>query len=180
MPFQLSGLVVLIAALAAPVPVNAAAASRPSQITDQELGERVAEAVLTYAKFSIFDDISVTVEDRVVTLFGRVTVPLKKEEIEKRVADVDGVRELKSEIGVLPLSQADARLRTRVASAIYNHPAFWQYAQLANPPIHIIIENQRITLTGEVNSQVDSMLAQSLAQIPGALSVTNKLRIARR
>jgi osmotically-inducible protein OsmY len=167
-----SGLVVLIAALTAPGPAY-------GQITDEELGERVAETVRTYAKFSIFDDINVGVEDRVVTLLGRVTTPQKKSEIEKRAAQVDGIRELRNEIGVLPLSQADARLRTRVASAIYNHPTFWQYAQLANPPIHIIIENQHITLTGEVSSQVDSMLAYSLAQVGGALSITNRLRVVR-
>jgi osmotically-inducible protein OsmY len=167
-----SGLVLLVAVLAAPGPVY-------GQITDEELGERVAETVRTYANFSIFDDINVAVENRVVTLLGRVTAPQKKVEIEKRAARVDGVRELRNEIGVLPLSQADARLRTRVASAIYNHPAFWRYAQLANPPIHIIIENQHITLTGEVNSQVDSRLAYSLAQVGGALSITNSLRVVR-
>jgi osmotically-inducible protein OsmY len=139
----------------------------------------VADAVRTYAKFSIFDDVNVGVDNRVVTLLGRVTTPQKKDEIEKRAARIDGIRELRNEIGVLPLSQADARLRTRVASAIYNHPAFWQYAQLANPPIHIIIENQHITLTGEVSSQVDSMLAYSLAQVTGAFSITNRLRVAR-
>ena len=169
----LPGLVLLMAALTAPPLVFA-------QISDEALGEQVAESVLTYAKFSIFDDITVAVDNRVVTLLGRVTTPQKKDEIEKRVARLDGIRELRNEIGVLPLSPADARLRTRVATAIYNHPAFWRYAQLSNPPIHIIIEHQHITLTGEVSSQVDSMLAYSLAQVTGALSITNKLRIASR
>jgi osmotically-inducible protein OsmY len=167
----LSGLVLLVAALALPGTVH-------GQISDEELGERVAETVRTYAKFSIFDDINVGVDNRVVTLLGRVTTPQKKDEIEKRAARVDGIRELRNEIGVLPLSQADARLRTRVASAIYNHPSFWRYAQLANPPIHIIVENQHITLTGEVGSQVDSRLAYSLAQVGGSLSITNRLRVA--
>ena len=150
-----------------------------AQVSDEQLGEQIAESVRSYAKFSIFDDINVVVENRAVTLLGRVTTPQKKKEIEERVAKIDGIGELRNEIGVLPLSQADARLRTRVASAIYNHPSFWRYAQLANPPIHIIIEHQHITLTGEVGSQVDSMLAYSLAQVTGALSVTNDLRIAR-
>src|SRR5690606_25674634 len=132
-----------------------------AQISDSELGERVAETVVTYGKFSIFDDVNIAVENRVVTLLGRVTTPQKKEEIERRASRVDGIRELKNEIGVLPVSLADQRLRTRIATAIYNHPAFWQYAQLANPPIHIIVENQHVVLTGEVNSQVDSMLAYS-------------------
>ena len=172
MKLLVSGLVLLVATAAVPD-------TALGQLSDEELGEQIAESVRRYAKFSIFDDINVAVEDRVVTLLGRVTTPQKKNEIEERVAQIDGVRELRNEIGVLPLSQADARLRTLVASAIYNHPSFWRYAQLANPPIHIIIEHQHITLTGEVGSQVDSMLAYSLAQVEGAMSVTNRLRVAR-
>jgi osmotically-inducible protein OsmY len=168
----LSGLVLLSVGLTAVGPAEA-------QVSDEELAEQIAETVRTYANFSIFDDISVGVENRVVTLFGRVTTPQKKKAIEERAARIDGVGELRNEIGVLPFSQADAQLRTLVASAIYNHPAFWRYAQLANPPIHIIIENLHITLTGEVSSQVDSMLAYSLAQVGGALSITNRLRVVR-
>lgn len=169
----LVGLVVLATTLALPRPTVA-------QISDKQLGEHVAESIRTYAKFSIFDDVNIAVDNRNVTLLGRVTSPQKKDEIEKRVSKIDGIRTLQNEIGVLPLSQTDARLRNIVANNIYRHPAFWQYAQLANPPIHIIIENQHITLTGEVGSQVDSMLAYSLAQVHGALSITNKIRVASR
>jgi len=153
---------------------------RAAQNSDAALGRKVAEAILSYSKFSIFDDVNVAVDDRNVTLLGRVTSPQKKEEIEQRVTKIEGIRSLQNQIGVLPVSPADQRLRNAVASAIYRHPAFWQYAQSANPPIHIIIENQRITLTGEVGSQVDSMLAYSLAQVPGAVNITNKIRVAPR
>jgi osmotically-inducible protein OsmY len=73
----------------------------------------------------------------------------------------------------------DQRLRVVIANAIYNHQAFWRYAELANPPIHIIVENQRVTLTGMVDSNVDRMLAYSLAQVGGNLGVENKLRVGR-
>ena len=46
---------------------------------------------------------------------------------------------------------------------------------MANPPIHIIVERGRVTLTGVVNSNVDRMLARSLATGFGELSVTNEL-----
>ena len=68
--------------------------------------------------------------------------------------------------------------RRVVANAIYNHPNFWRYAERTNPPIHIIIEHQRITLTGVVDNQGDRILAQSLAQVTGVLSVENRLRVA--
>jgi osmotically-inducible protein OsmY len=47
---------------------------------------------------------------------------------------------------------------------------------MPNPPIHIVVERGRVTLTGVVNSEVDRMLARSLAQFSGALSVTNELK----
>ena len=89
------------------------------------------------------------------------------------------MRSLTNEIGVLPLNPMDQRLRNAIANAIYNHPSFWRYAEQANPPIHIIVENQRITLTGVVDSQVDRMLAFSLAQVGSNFGVENKLRVGR-
>src|SRR3954464_7378858 len=86
-----------------------------AQITDAELGERVADAVTSYANFTIFDDVSIEVDNRNVRLVGRVTTPVKKGEIGKRVAKIDGIRTLTNDIGVLPVSPYDADLRTRVA-----------------------------------------------------------------
>ena len=45
---------------------------------------------------------------------------------------------------------------------------------MANPPIHIIVEEGRVTLTGVVNSDVERMLARSLATGRGELSVKNE------
>jgi len=162
----------LLALVAGPLPASA-------QISDRDLGERVAEAVRTYSKFSIFDDVNVGVDNRNVTLLGKVTAPNKKDDIGQRVQKIDGIRSLRNDIEVLPVSQVDQRLRVIAANAIYNHQAFWRYAELANPPIHIIVEHQRITLTGIVDSQVDKMLAYSLVQFSGVLSVENKLRVGR-
>jgi osmotically-inducible protein OsmY len=67
-----------------------------------------------------------------------------------------------------------------VANAIYNHPNFWRYAERTLPPIHIIIEHQRVTLTGVVENQGDRILAYSLAQVSGVLSVENRLQVSLR
>jgi hyperosmotically inducible protein len=79
-------------------------------------------------------------------------------------------------IEVLPVSTFDDDLRRRIARAIYGNPSFWNYAAMANPPIHIIVERGRVTLTGIVNSNVERMLARSLATGWGELSVSNELR----
>jgi hyperosmotically inducible protein len=77
---------------------------------------------------------------------------------------------------VLPVSIGDDELRHRIARSIYGNSAFWNYASMANPPIHIVVEHGRVTLEGVVNNNVERMLARSLATTFGAFSVTNDLR----
>jgi hyperosmotically inducible protein len=143
---------------------------------DVRLADEVQRALHQYSQFTIFDTVGGRVEGGIVSLEGKVTMPYKKTEIERRVARIDGVREMKSTIQVLPASQIDEGLRYRVARAIYGNPSFWNYAAMANPPIHIIVENGHVTLTGVVASEVDKMLARSLATGLGELSVKNELR----
>ena len=143
---------------------------------DIRLAEDIGRSITTYARLTIFDDINATVENGAVMLTGRVTMPYKKDDLEKRIAKVDGVRSVRSEIGVLPVSQFDDELRHRVSRAIYGNPSFWNYAIMANPPIHIIVEGGHVTLAGVVNSNVERMLARSLATGLGELSVTNALK----
>ncbi|HEV3484955.1 MAG TPA: BON domain-containing protein [Vicinamibacterales bacterium] len=143
---------------------------------DVRLADLVGRAITSYAQFTIFDDIDAHVENGIVTLTGKVTMPFKKSDLEKRVGRIDGVKEVRSTIGVLPVSPFDEELRYKISRAIYSNPSFWRYASMAHPPIHIIVENGRVTLTGVVNSNVERMLASSLATGFGEFSVTNALR----
>jgi len=143
---------------------------------DFQVAKDIATTVQRYTQFTIFDDVSANVKDGAVTLTGKVTMPYKREDIEKRIAKVDGVRSVNDQIGVLPVSQFDDELRYRIARSIYNNSNFWNYAVMPNPPIHIVVEHGRVTLTGVVQSNVDRMLARSLATQFGALSVTNALK----
>ena len=154
--------------------LTAAAASADPK--DYQLLKDVAASVDRYTQFTIFDDVSASVHEGVVTLTGKVTMPYKRDDLEKRIARVDGIREVHNLIQVLPVSTFDDALRYRIARSIYGHTNFWNYAIMPNPPIHIVVENGRVTLTGVVNSNVDRMLARSLATQFGALSVTNELR----
>jgi len=156
------------------------AAPAAAQTSDAALTANVLASLQSYTGLTIFDDVTVTVIDRTVTLTGKVTMPYKREDAERRVSRIDGVRHVNNEIDVLPASTTDAGLRTRVAQAIYSHPAFWQYASMANPPIHIVVERGRVTLTGCVNNQLERSLALALAQVPGAANVANQLKLDRR
>jgi hyperosmotically inducible protein len=150
-----------------------------AQDRDQQLADEISASVRTYPQFTIFDDVNGHVDGGVVVLTGKVTMPYKKYDIERRVARLDGVREMRSEISVLPVSIFDDELRRRISRAIYGNPSFWNYAAMANPPIHVIVENGRVTLTGVVNSNVERALARSLATGFGEFAVHNELRTDR-
>ena len=144
--------------------------------TDARLQDGIARSLQSYTRLTIFDDVTAHVENGVVTILGKVTMPFKKNEIAKRLSEVAGVLELRNEITVLPVSIEDDDLRKRVARAIYGNPAFYRYAAMARPPIHIIVENGGVTLTGVVPTEVDRALARSLASGKGERSVTCALR----
>jgi osmotically-inducible protein OsmY len=164
----------LVAAVALMVALATSAFAQDRR--DVRLAEDIGRSITSYTRLTIFDDINATVENGMVVLTGKVTMPFKKDDIEKRVSKVDGVRNVHSEISVLPVSQFDDELRYRVSRAIYGNPSFWNYAAMANPPIHIIVEGGHVTLAGVVNSNVERMLARSLATGLGELSVTNALK----
>jgi len=153
-----------------------AAADVPGERKDFQVLKDVATTVQRYAYFTIFDDVGASVKDGVVTLTGSVTMPFKKDEIEKRVAKVAGVAGVTDRIAVLPVSPFDDQLRARIARGIYGNANFWNYAIMPNPPIHIVVAHGRVTLTGVVGSDVDRMLARSIASQSGALSVTCDLK----
>lgn len=142
------------------------------------LAADIVRAVNTCPRLTVFDDVQFSVEDGLVTLTGKVTLPYKREEIGARVAQISGVRAVVNRIDVLPASADDDALRRRIARAIYGHPSFWSYAAMANPPIHIIVERGHVTLTGVVASDLERMLARSLASGWGEVSIRNELETA--
>jgi hyperosmotically inducible periplasmic protein len=156
--------------------VNALAVMRAE--SDHALAEKIAERVRRYVFFSIFDDIEVEVTDGVATLRGFVTMPFKSREMAKLTSRVDGVQNVIDTVETLPVSGFDDQIRYAIASRIYNDPMFWHYAIQVNPPIHIIVQHGRVTLTGVVLSEVERRKAELLArEVFGVFSVENKLRL---
>src|SRR5713101_1142590 len=106
-----SGVAMLVLATA----LTGSASADTIERKDLQLARDVATSVDRYTQFTIFDDVSAYVKDGVVTLTGRVTMPYKRDDIEKRVAKVDGVRSVRDSITVLPVSHFDDQLRYRIA-----------------------------------------------------------------
>ena len=143
---------------------------------DLQIFRDISDQVNRYSRFTIFDDVEASVTQGRVELNGWVTMPFKKDDIERRVRRVEGVTQVVNRIDVLPVSQFDDELRFRIARAIYGNSSFWNYAAMANPPIHIIVNGGRVTLTGVVQSNVERMLARSLATGFGSFEVRNALK----
>lgn len=151
-------------------------AAQQTERKDLQVFNDIADQVNRYTQLTIFDSISADVNDGHVVLSGWVTMPYKRDDIEKRVRKVEGVNVVDNKIGVLPVSQFDDELRFRIARAIYSHSSFWQYAAMANPPIRIVVNHGHVSLEGVVQSNVERMLARSLASGFGAFDVKNELK----
>jgi osmotically-inducible protein OsmY len=145
---------------------------------DDALANKVAKQLRQYSHYSVYDDVGGRVQDGTVTLTGVVTAPFKATDLAKIVARIPGVVRVDNRIRALPLSPNDDRLRVAIATRIYRDPLFTPYAMQANPPIHIIVENGQVTLTGVVNTDLERRQAGLIAQgVPGAFSVKNTLKL---
>jgi len=145
---------------------------------DRALAERVADQMRRSSYFTVFDDVGIGVDNGVVTLTGYVTQPIKSEDLAKRASHVGGAQDFVNHLEVLPASIGDDRLRNIVANALYRDPAFSNYAAQAVPPIHIIVRNSSVLLTGVVNSEVERRQAESIVRgISGIIGVQNNLRV---
>ena len=143
---------------------------------DLQVFNDIADQVNRYTQLIVFDSISASVDQGHVVLTGWVTMPYKKDDIEKRVRKVEGISAVENKIGVLPVSQFDDELRFRIARAIYGNSLFWGYASMANPPIRVVVNRGHVTLEGVVQSNVERMVARSLASGFGAFDVKNLLK----
>ena len=147
-----------------------------AQKEDLQIFREVQRQVLRYPHFTIFDSVSAQTDSGIVVLTGKVTMPYKRDDIARRVNRLTGITEVQNRIEVLPASQFDDELRYRIARAIYGNPHFAGYGSMVNPPIHIIVERGRVTLEGVVNSDVERMLARSIATSFNAFEVKNELK----
>jgi hyperosmotically inducible protein len=127
--------------------------------------------------YGVFDNLAYKVDGYKVTLLGQVTRPTLKSDAERVVKDIEGVEQVINQIEVLPLSPNDDNIRMAAYRSIYGQPALNRYALNAVPPIHIIVNNGRITLEGVVANEGDKNIANIQANsVPGVFGVTNNLR----
>jgi len=144
------------------------------------LSDKVRHELVMLPFYNVFDNLTFRVDGGTVTLAGQVSRPTLKSDAEAVVRRVAGVREVKNEIEVLPLSGFDNRIRLGVLRAVYGNSVLNRYALGAQPPIRIIVKDGNVTLEGAVASQMDRNVAFLAANgVFGVFSVTNNLRVER-
>lgn len=169
----------LAAALLVGAGVAGAADRNTAPLNDTELQQRVGHEIRMYPRYTIWDDIGYRVNNGQVELYGAVSQPYKKSDIDHIVRDIPGVTSVSDQIKVLPLSNFDDRLRIQVARAVYSDPILSRYALQAVGPIHVIVENGHVTLTGVVGSAAEKNVAGLRANAAGLSfgTVTNNLQV---
>src|SRR5713101_3163959 len=146
--------------------------------SDDQLAQAVSHALRMYPRYDIFDWVEGTVQNGVVTLRGAVREPFHKDDYGKIVAGIPSVTQVKNELRVLPLSTFDDQIRWAAASTIYRDPMFTGYAIQANPPIHILVENGKVTLKGVVANPMDKQVAEARVRTNVmAFDVNNDLQV---
>jgi osmotically-inducible protein OsmY len=161
------------AALAVFVGIGAAAAD---ERRDEAIRDAAADAVLGYPYYGVFDSVGVGVENGVVLLRGSVRHPWRKDEIARRVAHIDGVKDVRNEIRVQPVSFNDDRLRAELYRRIYGS-VLARFADTVHPPVRIVVEHGNVTLTGLVNSQVERVQLEMIARSTLSFGVDNRVQV---
>ena len=145
---------------------------------DGALAQAVAEELAGEARYGVFDSVSVHAQGGVVTLTGYVTQSSKARELGERAARVPGVQEVVDKTRLISASPMDDELRIAIARGIYDDPVFFRYAMQPNPPIHVVVDRGRVTLTGVVSSELERTKAEVIARgVPGSFAVESQLRI---
>jgi osmotically-inducible protein OsmY len=153
----------------------------PAAEDDNALAPEVVDAVLGYPYYTMFDFISIGLNQGDVVLTGSVTPDFDKTAaLFERVAKVPGVQYVQTDIEILPVSGRDAELRAALAARIFRHNLFQRYANSPRPPFHVIVRGGSVTLAGEVRGELEKLQLVLIArQTSGVLRVTDELQLRR-
>ena len=144
-------------------------------ISDSLLTKTIMDKMQLNFFYTIFDWLSVSSDNGNVTLKGWVHLPWLKKQYQTEIEKIPGVKSVKNE---LKNTFGPGEIGYRAARLIYNDPMFYGMQYFANPPIHIIVNNGKVILEGDVNSQALSSWAANIVRFrTDAFSVENNLQI---
>ena len=128
---------------------------------------------------NMFDAISVSVKNGVVTLGGHAHNYVNRNSALALVSNTPGVKDMADNVKVDPVSPVDDQTRLAVANAIYGFTTLNKYALNPAKPIRISVQNGNVELYGVVDSKADKDQAFMRANgVSGVFSVKNYLQVA--
>lgn len=152
--------------------------ARVSRRGQDRMIREVRHELVMLPYYGVFDNLAYRVDGETVILYGQVTRPTLKSDAERVVKGIEGVTRVDNQIQVLPLSSMDDGIRAATYRTIFGRPGLDRYAMQAVPPIHIIVDNGKVTLEGMVGTDMDKNQAGIYANsVSGVFSVTNNLRV---
>ena len=196
LPSLLAGILPLVAQTAAQAPAK----QQPDQAVIR-MANAIRKEIVTLPNYGVFDWVTFSINNYVVTLNGAASRPTLKDSAERVVKKVEGVEQVVNKMEVLPLSNMDDGVRARVYAAIYGNSVLRRYnpnrgtpmwvspARIAGGitndpppgfhPIHIIVKNGNVILAGVVDNEGDKNIANIQANsVSGVFSVENNLMVA--
>ena len=184
------------------------AGARPAAQAGKGTIESIRKELLQLPYYGVFDFLAFSYDKGTVKLMGKAYSPNLKKDAERAVKRVSGVDEVQNVIEELPASQMDDELRWKTYYGIYRDPFLSRYAPgggtlwghrhplsgrslysygpgtfngfeaAGDYPIHIIVQNGRMTLLGVVESEADKTVAGIRArEVPGSFGVDNLLMV---
>jgi len=142
-----------------------------SERTDAEIAEAVVRA-LEWDAFVPLDKIKVTVSKGWVTLEGEVEWQYQKQDAERVVRRLTGVRGVSNLITVKPQTPPPSELKKRIEEALVRS------AKLDAERIRVEVQGNKVILSGTVRSWAEKEEAERVAWLaPGVLSVDNRITV---
>jgi len=167
----------------ATLPSAAASQAAKNQRDDTKMVANIVREVrhqlVMLPYYSVFDNLTYSVDGDTVTLSGQVIRPTLKSDAESAVKSLEAVRKVVNNIEVLPVSPADDDIRRAVFRAVYGDATLQRYAVQAVPSIHIVVKNGNVALEGVVDNETDKSVAYIKSSgVPSVFSVKNNLVVA--
>jgi hyperosmotically inducible protein len=149
----------------------------PDSQLEKTLIGKISSETIGYG--NMFDAISISVQNGVVTLSGHAHDYPNRDSALAVASTTPGVKDVIDDISVDPVSPMDNGIRLAVARAVYGYGSLNEYAMDPEKPIRISVQNGHVELYGVVNSQADKNAAGIRANtVPGVFSVENHLEVA--
>ena len=128
--------------------------------------------------YGVFDNLAYRVDGGTVTLMGQVQAHAEERCRQRGEANRGSGAGGQSNPGASGFSDGRSASGWRCIAPFTALPGLDRYAIQAVPPIHIIVDNGKVTLEGVVSTQADKDLAGVRANsVNGVFSVANNLRV---